>query len=294
MELLSQFIALSPNALIQALILAFIATGIMIPFRILDFPDLTSEGAFPLGGALCATLIGLFDPISALLVGAIGGGMLGVASALLHHRFKVHSLLAGIILTTMIYSVNLRLMGRPNIPLFGETTLFLLLGESFLSKILFLGVLNLVTLGFIYFFLCTETGLRFRALGYNPSFVQKLGISLPLYLSAGLFLSNFLNGLGGGLMVQLQNYADIGMGLGIVIHGLAALMIGEMLLNTKEDNPRFLHKQLLAPLIGALAYEQIRAFVIAFGLPPSDHKFVTGVIVIVAIGVLKNKKLNYA
>lgn len=286
-DFITQFINLVPTAILQALILAIVAMGVMIPFRVLNFADLTSEGAYPLGGAVCAAVLIIgFDPISATLTACLAGGLIGLCTAYLHLKYNVNSLLAGIILSTMVYSLNLRFMGKPNIHLFNEITLFNFLGEIIYIKIAALLALNILIFFVLYRFLMSQKGLRFRAVGLNPFFAQKIGASLSFYILTGLFISNALNGFGGALMVQMQHYADIGMGVGIVIHALAALMIGETILGIDT-----IRKQLLAPLIGAIIYEQIRSVAISLGLPPSDHKFVTGLIVIVAI-VFRHKKVQ--
>ncbi|MDP3532145.1 MAG: ABC transporter permease [Alphaproteobacteria bacterium] len=284
-DFMTQFVNLVPTGILQALILAIVTMGVMIPFRLLNFADLTSEGAYPLGGAVCAAILTIgLDPISATLIACFAGGLIGLCTAYLHIKYKVNTLLAGIILSTMVYSLNLRFMGKPNIHLFNEMTLFSFLGELIYIKIVALLTLNILIFLILYRFLMTQKGLRFRAVGLNPFFAEKIGASLTFYILTGLFISNALNGFGGALMVQMQHYADIGMGVGIVIHALAALMIGETILGTDT-----IQKQLLAPLIGALIYEQIRGIAISLGLPPSDHKFVTGLIVIAAIA-LKNRK----
>jgi putative ABC transport system permease protein len=284
-DFMTQFVNLVPTGILQALILAIVTMGVMIPFRLLNFADLTSEGAYPLGGAVCAAILTIgLDPISATFIACFAGGLIGLCTAYLHIKYKVNTLLAGIILSTMVYSLNLRFMGKPNIHLFNEMTLFNFLGELIYIKIVVLLTLNILIFLILYRFLMTQKGLRFRAVGLNPFFAEKIGASLTFYILTGLFISNALNGFGGALMVQMQHYADIGMGVGIVIHALAALMIGETILGTDT-----IQKQLLAPLIGALIYEQIRGIAISLGLPPSDHKFVTGLIVIAAIA-LKSKK----
>lgn len=283
---ITQFIQLIPISISQALILAIITMGVMIPFRLLNVADLTSEGAYPMGGAVCATILTIgLDPISATLLACVAGGIIGLCTAYLHLKYKINTLLAGIILSTMIYSLNLRFMGKPNIHLFNEKTLFDFLNDSVYIKILFLLFLNILIFIILYRFLLTQKGLRLRAIGLNPFFAEKIGTPLSLYIFMGLFISNALNGFGGALMVQMQHYADIGMGVGIVIHALAALMIGETILGTNT-----LKKQIIAPLIGAIIYEQIRSIAISLGLEPSDHKFVTGLIVITAIALRQKKQ----
>ncbi len=274
------FIELIPTGILQGLILAFVATGIMIPFRLLNAPDLAAEGSYPLGGILCASLlVAGVNPFIATILAACGGGVIGFCTAQLHLRLRVNTLLAGIILSTMVYSLNLRLMGKPNLPLFTQATIFSDISHSISIKIIALIICNLALLFFLYKFLLTEKGLRLRAVGLNPGFSEKQGIHLTTYISLGFFLGNFLAALGGSLMVQNQSYADIGMGVGIVIHALAALMIGESIVGQQT-----LRRQIIAPFIGALIYQQIQGLAISMGLAPSDLKLVTGIIVLIAIG----------
>ena len=271
------------SGLLQGLVLALVAYAIMIPFRLLNFPDLSSEGAYPLGGALCASLIiAEVHPILAIIFASIAAGLVGIGTALIHLRFKVNTLLAGIILSTMLYSVNLRIMGKPNLALFDQPILFL--NESMLSKILIMFIIIIVFVIPLAIFLRTEKGLRLRAVGLNPDFAKRQSICITSYTVLGLFIANCYSGLAGGLMVQLQAYMDIGMGVGIVIHGLAALMIGEAIIGNQS-----LNKQLLAPLIGALIYQQIQGMAITFGLAPSDLKFLTGFIVLSVIAMQRRE-----
>lgn len=275
------------TGILQGLVLAFVAYGVMIPFRLLNFPDLTAEGSYPLGGAISASLIVLgTHPIIAILAGAIGGGLAGISTAYLHLRFKVNTLLAGIIISTMLYSVNLRLMGKPNIALFNQNILFT--SDNTLIRILILICMLAIFIVPLLLFLRTNFGLRLRAVGFNPEFAKRHGISITRWTLFGLFLGNAYIGLAGSLMVQTQSYADIGMGVGIVIHALAALMIGECITGTSS-----LHKQLLAPLVGALIYQQIQGLALSLGLAPSDLKLLTGGIVLAVIA-LKGKYFEYA
>lgn len=263
----------------QGLILALVACGILIPFRILNLPDLTPEGSFPIGGALCAALLSAGAPASlAVLLAALAGGAVGVGTAAVHLRLRVNTLLAGIIISTMIYSVNLRLMGKPNLALFDFSNLFSPFGDAIPLKILFLGAVNLLIIILLYRFLLSENGLRMRAVGFNKEVSEKQGINPNTYTILGLFLGNALVALAGSLMVQQQQYADVGMGTGIVIHALAALMIGESLLGSHN-----LLRQLFAPFAGALIYQQIQGTVLLLGLTPSDFKLVTGAIVLATI-----------
>ncbi|MDR0406513.1 MAG: hypothetical protein LBH38_00290 [Holosporales bacterium] len=274
------------NGLLQGLVLTFIAYGIMIPFRFLDFPDLTTEGAYPLGGAMCAACISSgMPPVFAVLLSVLSAGCMGIATAFIHLRFRVNTMLAGIILSTMAYSVNLRIMGKPNIALFDCAGLF---SADIDSTILILMIILCLCILPLALFLRTDFGLRFRAVGLNPDFAKKQGISIKRYTILGLFLAGSLFGLAGSLIVQVQSYMDIGMGVGIVIHGLASLMIGEALVGTHT-----MSRQLLAPLLGALLYQQIQGIALSFGLASSDLKFFTGSIVLCVI-ILQKKYRNIA
>ncbi|GHU13749.1 ABC transporter [Alphaproteobacteria bacterium] len=271
------------NGLLQGLILSIIAYGIMIPFRFLDFADLTTEGSYPLGGAICATCmtIGL-HPVPAILLSILCSGIMGICTSLIHLKFRVNTMLAGIVLSTMAYSVNLRIMGKPNIALFDCAGLF---GQNILINILVLCVILVMLVLPLALFLRTDRGLRFRAVGLNPSFAEKQGIDIKQNTILGLFLAGGLAGLAGSLMVQIQSYMDVGMGIGIIIHGLAGLMIGEAIVGNHTMN-----RQLLAPLLGALVYQQIQGIALSFGLAPSDLKFFTGSIVLIVIAMQNGGK----
>ena len=288
------FLELLPVGFLQSLILALVAMGVMIPFRFLNFSDLTSEGTYPLGGCLCACLLvhGM-SPLLATTLAVFVCGVTGLFTALIHLKLKVNTLLAGIILATILYSVNLRLMGKPSLALFSQATLFSELTEQLDIRIMLMSVLDLILLFLFYIFLKTEKGLRLRSVGLNPSVAKKQGVRVNSYIFLGLFLGNALAGLAGVLMIQNQGYADVGMGVGIVIHALASLMIGESLLGTKT-----VLRQCLSPLLGALIYQQIQGVAIASGLAPSDLKMMTGVIVLLAIGLRQirekqNFKMSY-
>jgi putative tryptophan/tyrosine transport system permease protein len=266
--------------ILHGLILAIISFGIMISFRLLDFPDLTSEGAYPLGGAVCTSvLIAGWSPIFAILVAMISGGLMAICTTQIALRLKINSLLAGIILSTMAYSINLRIMGKPNIALFNINII------SF----------DIITLAFIIIicvipfklFLLTDFGLRLRAIGLNPRFAASRKISVNKYTSLGLFISGAMFGLAGSLIVQIQQFMDVGMGVGIVIHGLAGLMLGEAIVG--NDN---LTRQFIAPIVGSLIYQQIQGVALSIGLAPSDLKFFTGAIVLFVLYFQKRRITN--
>jgi putative ABC transport system permease protein len=267
----------------QGLVLALITYAVMIPFRLLSFPDLTAEGGYPLGGAVCASLLLVHvHPLIAISVACLASGLMSIGTGLIYLRLKVNSLLAGIILSTMAYSINLRLLGKPNAALFNTPSLFN--QTDTLINILVLILVLMFLIFMLILFLRTEYGLKLRAVGLNPEFARRNGISVNHFTLLGLFFAGCFTGLAGGFIVQLQHYMDVGMGAGIVIHALAALMIGEAIVGKQA-----LCRQLCAPIIGALVYQQIQGAALSLGLAPSDLKFFTGCLVLIVIAMQRGE-----
>lgn len=279
-DVFSVFWALVPVTLAQSLILSFVVLAVMIPFRILSFPDLTSEGAYPLGGAVAAVAILAGVPAYlAVILAFVAGFMAGTLTAFIHLRFQIHTLLAGILVTTMLYSVNLRILGQPNIPLFRETKVFDYVSVPSLSvnggKILLAGVLAGLFFLALRFWFSTERGIAMRAVGDNPDMAEAQGNNVNRMIFLGVGVAGGCSAFSGSLMVQSQSFVDVNMGLGILINALAALMIGEAI--TGRDR---ILKQLAAPFIGSIIYYQLISFCLAAGLAPSDLKIATGILVI--------------
>lgn len=283
--MISAFINLIPVTLAQSLIYSFVALAIMIPFRTLALPDLTTEGSFPLGGCLAAAVLtaGL-DPWSSMAL-AIGGGFLaGISMALIHQYFKINSLLAGILVATMIWSVNLRVMGMPNKSVRPELTAFdaispeILLG-NWLQIALLAALVLLVVVGLIAFYK-TEIGLALRCVGANARLSPAIGINGRLYSILGFGLANAFAAFGGAIVVQQQGYADVTMGFGILVNGLAALIIGEAIIGRAT-----IQRQIIAPVLGSIVYYQLVSLGLATGLHPSDLKFLTGAFVLITLGL---------
>ncbi|MGH6629589.1 MAG: ABC transporter permease [Burkholderiales bacterium] len=274
-----------PVTLVQSLLYAFIAFGIMIPFRMLSLPDLTCEGSFPLGGCTAAALIAAgLDPYIGTLL-AIGAGFLaGAATAWLHLRLRIHTLLAGILVFTMLWSVNLRSMGKPNVPVPPGANVFDLAAPALLASnmtqiALFAAISAATTLALVWLFR-TEIGLSMRCVGANAALAPALGINSPRYVLVGFGLANAIVAAGGALLVQQQGYADVTMGFGVLINGLAALIVGEALLGNRS-----VARQVMAPVAGSIVYYQLISLGLASGLHPSDLKFLTGVFVIVTLAL---------
>ncbi len=212
------------------------------------------------------------------------GGLAGAATALIHLRFGINSLLAGILVFTGLYSINLRILGKSNAALFNADNIFDMIHPGIVTtvwmQILVFGVLVLLVLLALRWFLTTQAGAALRVVGVNPDLAPSLGINLWTFTIAGLVIANAMTALGGALIVQLQGYADIGMGLGVLINGLASLVIGETIVGKQTVT-----RQLLAPVIGAFVYYQLVSLGLSIGLQPSDLKLATALFVLVTLGL---------
>jgi putative tryptophan/tyrosine transport system permease protein len=282
MDFLASFWNLVPVTLVQGLLYGFIALGVMIPFRMLAFPDLTSEGSFPLGGCLCAVLIlAGANPLLAMLLALAAGMLAGLATAFIHLRFRINTLLSGILVMTILYSVNLRVLGRANVALLGtDSVLTPQMIASVPLQIAFFGALAAALLAALLWLTNTEIGLSTRAVGANAALAPALGINPWTFVLGGLALANGLSALAGALAVQLNGFADVHMGFGVLINGLAALIIGETLIG-RHSVPR----QLAAPLLGSVVYYQLVSLGLALGLKPADLKLATGLFVLVTLAL---------
>jgi putative ABC transport system permease protein len=284
-DILASFWNLVPVTLVQGLLYAFVALGVMIPFRLLAFPDLTSEGSFPLGGCLCATLmVAGVNPLVAT-VAAVGAGMLaGLATAFVHLRFRINTLLSGILIMTILYSVNLRVMGKANVALIGMDSVLHWISPAVVTdvklQIAVFGTIAACIMAALLWFLATQVGLSLRAVGVNASLAPALAINPWVYILAGLALANGLSALAGALAVQLQGFADVHMGFGVLINGLAAVIIGETLIGRAT-----VLRQLAAPVLGSVLYYQLVSLGLALGLKPADLKLATGLFVLATLAL---------
>jgi putative ABC transport system permease protein len=285
METLASYWNLFPVTLAQSLLYGFIALGIMIPFRILNFPDLTSEGSFPLGACLCAALIVAgVHPGLAMACAVAAGFAAGCVTAAIHLKLRVNTLLAGILVLTMLWSINLRIMGKSNIPLFAHDNLFDLAWPGFTADIPAQNMLwVVVVLGALWLllrFLGTEIGLAARAVGANETMARAQGIDVARYTLLGVGAASAVTAFAGASVAQIQGYADVGMGFGMLINGLAALIIGETIVGRSS-----VLRQVAAPFIGSIVYYQVISFGLAAGVHPSDLKLVTALFVLAAIAI---------
>ncbi len=269
----------------QGLAYALVALGIALTFRVLAFPDLTVDGSFPLGGAVAARLIVAgVDPVLAAAAATLAGFVAGSLTGLLNTRLKINSLLAGILMMTILYSVNLRIMGRANIQLLDRPTVFSAMENMDVTRyvpvILFFFVVTMAVKILLDLFLHTQYGMALRATGDNEDMIRSLGVNTDNATVFGLGLSNAMVSLSGALVAQDQGFSDVGMGIGMIVAGLASIIIGEALVK-----PKSVFRLSLAAVVGSVAYRFIISLGLRLGLAPTDLKMATGFMVIVALGI---------
>ena len=276
------------GALELGLVYGFVAIGVYLSLRVLDFPDLGVDGTFPLGAATCAALIVTgVPPLLATFAAMFLGGMAGLITAWLSTHLRFLNLLSGILVMTALYSVNLRIMGRPNIPLLGENTIFeafflpLKAPLGFYWRVLpIFGVIAILAF-VINRFLKTDIGLALRATGNNARMARAQGINDKAMIGLGLCIANSFVALGGAIFAQVSGYADISMGVGTIIFGLAAVIIGEAIMPNKK-----ISHAIVACIIGAILYRFVIAIALNVGgsfLLASDLNLVTAALVGVAM-----------
>lgn len=275
------------GALEIGLIFSLVALGVFISFRLLDFPDLTADGSFPLGGAVAAVMIsGGQNPWLACAAAVLAGAASGWVTAWLNVRLNILQLLASILVMIALYSINLRIMGAPNVPLLGDATIF----TPFISEAadtawlvqpgVLAALIVLAKLALDLFF-ASQTGLALRATGANPRMARAQGISTSRYILGGMALSNALIALAGAFYVQTQGGADISMGVGTIVIGLAAVIIGETLLPSRN-----LWVVTLSVVLGAILYRVFIALALSadfIGLQAQDLNLITAILVGLAL-----------
>ena len=273
------------------LIFALVALGVWISFRVLNFPDLTADGSFPLGGAVAAVLIVAgYNPWIACLAACATGALAGLLTSWLHVSLGILQLLASILTMIALYSINLRIMGAPTVSLLGETTVFTPFvsdeNSYWMQSLILLGIVFVVK-GLLDWFFASQIGLALRATGANARMACAQGIATGRYTMAGMALSNALIALAGALYVQTQGGADISMGIGTIVVGLAAVIIGETLLPSRR-----LLIVTLAVVMGAVLYRLFITLALEadfIGLQAQDLNLITAVLVGVALVLPKIK-----
>ena len=292
------------------LILALLALGIFISFRIFDFPDITAEGSFTFGASTAAALIvGGANPLLASLAAFIAGAVAGAVTGIIHTKFKINPLLAGILVMTALYSVNLHVMGKSNMPMLNEKTVFtwienlsdtvsgvgartLIIGWDVATKDLWLLLFCFLAIVFfsllLWWFFKTNIGTAMRATGDNDQMIRALGVNTKAMIIIGIALSNGFIALSGAMLAQYQGFADVQMGIGMMVWGLASVIIGEAIIN---DNS--LGFVILGAVLGSVLFRLLVAIALRWGLNPNDLKIITALFVFSALilpGLMKNKK----
>ena len=290
--------ALLLSVLEQGLIYAIMALGVYITYKILDFPDLTVDGSFPMGAAIaCILIVKGVSPILTLPICFAAGALVGMLTGLIHVKLKVRDLLSGIIMMTALYTVNLRIAGKANLPIYNMPTIF----DNGLVNSLFPGgletyktvavilVITLATKFLLDWYMSTKSGFLLRAVGDNDSIVTSLGVDKGLVKIVGLSIANGLVTLGGCVFAQQQRFFDISSGTGTVVIGLASVIIGTSLFKKVT----FL-RVTTSVVIGSLLYKGCVAVAIRMGLSSSDLKLITAVLflAILVLGMDRKKKVK--
>ena len=282
------------GALESGLIYALVALGVYISFRVLDFPDLTADGSFPLGGAVAGVaIIADVNPWLACIFGMLAGGVAGLVTAWLHVKLGILQLLSSILVMVALYAVNLRIMQAPNLPLLGEPTIFDELvtdSNGYWMRCVVIGGVVIAAKFFLDWFFSTEMGLAMRATGSNLRMSQAQGIATSRSILLGMAISNGLIALAGAIFVQTQGGADISIGVGTIVIGLAAVIIGETIMPAKK-----MLWITLSAIVGAILYKFFIQIALsndtlrAIGFGPQDVNLVTALLVVIALILPKIK-----
>lgn len=283
--------AIVVSALSQGLLWSVLAVGVYLSYRFLNISDLTSEGSFTLGAAVCASnIVRGMDPLLSCILALLAGALAGLVTGVLHTKFKMPSLLAGILSMTGLYSINLRIMGKANIPLTQSVTLLTKLKNVLgltrdRDAAIYLGLIVVVILiVLLVWFFNTEFGFSVVATGNNDKMIRANGVDSDKTIIAGLMLSNALIALSGSLVAQYNGYADVTMGIGAIVVGLASVIIGEVLFKDK-----YFAVCLIGVVVGSIIYRLIVTFVVNTNfISANDMKLFTAIVVAVAI-IIANK-----
>ena len=283
------------STIAQGLLWALLALGVFITFRILDVADLTVEGSFPMGAAISAVLITMgVNPWLTVVIAGIGGMVAGAVTGWIHTKLKIPALLAGILTMIALYSVNLHIMGKANISLLRMDTVYSAIHSMGVSNAMALTIIGVVVTAvvglFLFWFFGTELGTSIRATGVNPQMIRAQGVNTDSMIVFGLLLSNGFVAVSGALIAQSQGFADIGMGVGTIVIGLASVIIGEVLFASSSvvrklfGNSSFV-LSLVAVVFGSIIYRIVIATVLYLGMPPNDLKLFTAILVALALSL---------
>ncbi len=277
------------GAVSQGILWGIMVLGVYITYKLLDIADHTVDGSVALGGSVCAVLgVAGGDPVIAIIAAMVAGVLAGAVTGFLHTVFEIPAILAGILTQIALWSVNLRIMGKSNTPLLQSDTIFSrmteMTGLSTNAASIVVGLIAAVLIiAALYWFFGTEIGSALRATGNNEDMIRALGVSTAKTKMIALMLSNALVGLSGGLICQSQKYADIGMGTGAIVIGLAAIVIGEVLGRLTPGKLTGFKSRLVSAVAGSVVYFLIRAIVLQLGMDANDMKLLSAVIVALAL-----------
>ena len=280
------------GAVSQGILWGIMVLGVFITYKLLDIPDLTVDGSFATGGAVAAVLVVAgVDPVIAILAAMLAGAVCGAVTGFLTTVFEIPAILAGILTQISLWSINLRIMGKSNTPLLANETVFSRMAEltglpTNVVAIIVGAVVALALIAALYWFFGTEIGCALRATGDNEAMIRALGVNTGTTKMVALTLSNALVGLSGGLICESQKYADIGMGTGAIVIGLAAIVIGEVLARILPKGwTSGFAARLTSALVGSIVYFLIRAIVLQMGVDANDMKLLSAIIVALALCV---------
>ena len=280
------------GAVSQGILWGIMVLGVFITYKLLDIPDLTVDGSFATGGAVAAVLVVAgVDPVIAILAAMLAGAVCGAVTGFLTTVFEIPAILAGILTQISLWSINLRIMGKSNTPLLANETVFSRMAEltglpTNVVAIIVGAVVALALIAALYWFFGTEIGCALRATGDNEAMIRALGVNTGTTKMVALTLSNALVGLSGGLICESQKYADIGMGTGAIVIGLAAIVIGEVLARILPKGwTSGFAARLTSALVGSIVYFLIRAIVLQMGMDATDMKLLSAIIVALALCV---------
>ena len=269
----------------QGLLWSVMAMGVFITFRTLNIADLSVEGSFPLGGAVAAMLLAeKVNPATAIAAAGFAGMLAGAVSGLLYTKLKIPALMAGILTMIALYSVNLRVMGKANLSLLNTDTIFtslefLKLSPNMTTFIAGLCIAIAIPL-WLYWFFGTEIGMAVRATGNNPQMIRAMGVNTDDMFLLGLVLSNGLVAVSGAFVAQDNGFADVGMGAGTIVIGLASVIIGEVVFGSRNFK-----NSLISVVLGSILYRIVIAVVLYLGMPPNDLKLFTAILVAIALSL---------
>ena len=280
------------GAVSQGILWGIMVLGVFITYKLLDIPDLTVDGSFATGGAVAAVLVVAgVDPVIAILAAMLAGAVCGAVTGFLTTVFEIPAILAGILTQISLWSINLRIMGKSNTPLLANETVFSRMAEltglpTNVVAIIVGAVVALALIAALYWFFGTEIGCALRATGDNEAMIRALGVNTGTTKMVALTLSNALVGLSGGLICESQKYADIGMGTGAIVIGLAAIVSGEVLARILPMGwTSGFAARLTSALVGSIVYFLIRAIVLQMGMDANDMKLLSAIIVALALCV---------